>query len=117
MVLFIVVCLSILIGCDPEYPAGDLEVNKIEPIAIGDSIDIEIIYPNTGDSAVTGWKNQNIEIISGRDIVSVSGLTLTGIKSGTARVKINATTDITFLGVESEEDEIVYSKQLEIKVK
>ena len=117
MVILIGLCLSTLIGCDPVYPSGELEVNKVEPISIGDSIDIEIIYPNTEDSAVTGWKNQNVEIISGRDIVSGSGLTLTGIKSGTARVKVNATTIITYLGVELEEDERVYSKEVDIRVK
>ena len=66
-----------LTGCDPIYPTGTLKVVKPGTLSPGSSVDIEIIYPNSGGSIVCGWKDQNIEIIKGEDIIAVSGLTIT----------------------------------------
>ena len=112
LVILISVCLNTLIGCDPIYPLGRLDVKKIETISIGDTINLELIYPE-GGLFVNGWKDQNIEIIEGSDIVTVSGLSITGIQSGTARIKVNATTIIS----EEAHPERVYSKEVEITVR
>ena len=117
IVIFILLCLTTLIGCDPIYPPGKLKIKDIESLSVGKTINIEIIYPNTGGSIVFGWKDQNLEIISGSDIVSVSGLSLTGIKSGTVKIKINATTRISDEAIQTGREEKVYSKEIEIKVK
>lgn len=86
--------VCIMTGCDPIYPTGELRVEKMQPLSQGASMNIEIIYPNTGGSIVLGWKEQYVEIISGDDIISVSGLTITGLKSGVASIKVSATTII-----------------------
>lgn len=118
MATIMMFCLSILVGCDPIYPPGELRVTKIAPLSQGDNINIEIIYPNNGGSIVLGWEYQNIEIISGDDIVAVSGLSLTGIKPGTAIIKVNATTIISEEAAESGYEEKVYStREIEINVR
>lgn len=108
--------LYIMTGCDPVYPTGELRVEKMQPLSPGDSANIEIIYPNIGGSIVLGWKEQCVEIISGDDIISVSGLTITGLKSGTASIKINATTIISDESFASGYGEKVYSIVMEVKV-
>lgn len=77
-------------GCDPIYPTGELRVEKMQPLSQGASMNIEIIYPSTEGTLgyVLGWKEQCVEIISGDDIISVSGLTITGLKSGVASIKV-----------------------------
>lgn len=118
MATIMMFCLSMLVGCDPIYPPGELRVTKIAPLSQGDNINIEIIYPNNGGSIVLGWKDQNVEIVSGDDIVAVSGLSLTGIKTGTAIIKVNATTIISEEAAESGYEEKVYStREMEINVR
>lgn len=103
-------------GCDPIYPTGELRVEKMQPLSQGASMNIEIIYPNTGGSIVLGWKEQYVEIISGDDIISVSGLTITGLKSGVASIKVSATTIISDEDIASGHEEKVYSVVTEVKV-
>ena len=103
-------------GCDPIYPTGELRVEKMQPLSQGASMNIEIIYPNTGGSIVLGWKEQYVEIISGDDIISVSGLTITGLKSGVASIKVSATTVISDEDIASGHEEKVYSVVTEVKV-
>ena len=103
-------------GCDPIYPTGELRVEKMQPLSQGASMNIEIIYPNTGGSIVLGWKEQYVEIISGDDIISVSGLTITGLKSGVASIKVSATTIISDEDIASGYEEKVYSVVTEVKV-
>ena len=111
-IAFLVFCLGMLAGCDPVFPEGDLEVAPLSILAQGTSVKIEIIYPPTHDSIffTFGWKDQNIEIVNGTDVVAVSGLTITGLKPGTALIRVNATT---FCG----EQEGVYSTEVEVQVK
>lgn len=108
--------VCIMTGCDPIYPTGELRVEKMQPLSQGASMNIEIIYPNTGGSIVLGWKEQYVEIISGDDIISVSGLTITGLKSGVASIKVSATTVISDEDIASGHEEKVYSVVTEVKV-
>lgn len=108
--------VCIMTGCDPIYPTGELRVEKMQPLSQGASMNIEIIYPNTGGSIVLGWKEQYVEIISGDDIISVSGLTITGLKSGVASIKVSATTIISDEDIASGHEEKVYSVVTEVKV-
>jgi hypothetical protein len=111
LILVFLLFLSIpLTGCDPIYPIGTLKVVKPGTISPGSSVDIEIIYP-PNSIRVGGWKNQNIEIIKGDDIVAVSGLTITGISKGTAKIKVSATTV-----VPEGYEEKIYSTELKITV-
>jgi hypothetical protein len=110
-------CFIVLAGCDPIYPMGNLKVAQIDVLSQGDSKDIGIIYPNTGGSIVKGWKDQKAEIISGEDIVAVDGLTVTGLKAGTALVKISATTIIPDEAVSVGNKERTYFIKVKIKVK
>ena len=109
-------CSIVFISCDPIYPPGNLMVVKIEPLSQGSSVDVEIIYPNTGGSVVLEWKEQNIEIMDGEDIVAISGLTITGISRGTARIKVNATTVISDEAAERGYEERIYSTEFRITV-
>lgn len=108
--------VCIMTGCDPIYPTGELRVEKMQPLSQGASVNIEIIYPNTGGSIVLGWKEQYVEIISGDDIISVSGLTITGLKSGVASIKVSATTVISDESFAAGYEEKVYSVVTEVKV-
>ena len=76
--------------------------------------------PDTGYFSIVeviGWKDQNLEIIQGDDIVSVSGLSITGLKAGTAVLKISVTTIISEQDISSGYDEKVYSTRVRVKVK
>ena len=112
----LIICLSVFVSCEPIYPLGDIKIEKIEYISIGESHDVEIIYP-TGGMCVIGWKNQKIEIISGEDIISVSGIAVTGLKSGTALIKISAITVLDEHAIEAGDKEKEYSFETEIRVK
>jgi len=114
--ILIFLWLFVLIGCDSTYPPGKLKVSNIDPISLGETITIDIIYPNEGGTIVFGWKDQNVEIISGGDILSVSGLSITGIHAGTASIRVNATTIISDEAAESGYEEKVYSIVLSITV-
>lgn len=110
------ICLLLFTGCDPIYPTGKLKVREIEPFDLGTSADIDILYPNTGGSIVLGWKDQRIDIIQGEDIVTVSDLSVTGIKTGTALIRVSATTVISDEARESGYDEKEYWTEAEITV-
>ena len=116
-VILLLIGLCILTGCDPIYPTGKLGVAKIDSLSQGDSVNIEIIYPNTGGSIVLDWKYQNAEIVDGNEIVAVSGLTITGLKPGTARIRVSATTVISDEAASAGREEKVYSTEIEVKVK
>lgn len=116
LVSFSLICLLMLTSCDPVYPSSELKVVKMKPLSQGSSVDIEIIYPNTGGSIVLEWKNQCAEIVSGSDIVSISDLTITGLKPGTAKIKVSATTVISDEALNSGYEERVYSTEIEIQV-
>ncbi len=115
--LLLLILSCILTGCDPIYPTDKLKVEKIGSISQGSSAEIKIIYPNTGGTVVEGWKDQSIEILSGDDIISVSGLTVTGLKPGTAKIEVKAVTVINDENKSSGHEEKIYSASAEIKVK
>lgn len=114
--LLCICCFVFLTGCDPKYPPDKLKVEKIETLSQGSSVDIKIIYPNTGGSIVLGWKDENMEIVDGNEFVSISGLSITGLKPGTARIKVNATTVISDEAAAAGNKDKVYSVEIEIKV-
>lgn len=116
LLISLLICLVALTGCDPIYPPGEIKVENME-LTQGASADIWIKYPYEGGSIVVDWKDQTAEIISGDDIVSVSGLTVTGLKPGTALLKVSATTVITDEAAEQGFEERVYSTEIEIVVK
>lgn len=112
------ICLVLLISCDPvAYPPGQLKVESIEPLSPGSTTSIKIIYPNIGGSIVLGWKNQKVEIEEGTDVVSVSGLEITGIKPGFARIIVSATTIIADEEILKGNDEIEYYTEILVEVK
>ena len=113
---FLVICLLILTSCDPIYPLGKLKVEKIPVLSIGDSIEIKIVYPDDG-LIVEGWKNQTVEIIEGSGIIDVSDLIITALNSGTALIKVSATTVISEELLNSEYEERQYTTYVDIKVK
>lgn len=117
--VMVFVCLfyiCLLICCDPVYPCEELKISNVDPIAQHESIEIEITYPNIGGSIVIGWENVSLEIISGVDVVSVDGLTITGLSPGTAEIKICATTILSDEAIAQGYEEKIYSTMLEIVV-
>jgi hypothetical protein len=116
MLVFLLFWSILLTGCDPMYPPGTLKVVKPGTLSPGSSIDIEIIYPDSGGSYVLDWKDQNIEIIKGEDIITVSGLTITGIKKGTAKIKVNVTTVLSDVAYQTGYEDRIYSTELKITV-
>lgn len=117
---FVILMLITLWGCEPIYPLGNIKAEKIPTLSPGESIEVVIVYPDTGYFSIVeviGWKDQNLEIIQGDDIVSVSGLSITGLKAGTAVLKISVTTIISEQDISSGYDEKVYSTRVRVKVK
>jgi hypothetical protein len=101
--------MIMLVGCEPRFPSGNIRVADLGSLSQGDSFDVEIIYPSAGWT-VHEWKDQKIEVIEGDDIIGVSGLTITGLNSGNARVRVSATTVQTGGSIER-----VYSTEVRIK--
>jgi hypothetical protein len=116
ILIFLLFWSILLTGCDPEYPPGTLKVVEPGTLSAGSSVDIEIIYPYSGGSYVLGWKDQNIEIIKGEDIIAVSGLTITGIKKGNAQIKVNVTTVLSDVAYQTGYEDRIYSIKLKITV-
>ena len=114
MFVFLFMCVGTLTGCDPMYPSGNIKVANVQTLTTGVSVEIEIVYPNTGGSRVRGWKDQMAEIINRDEIVALSGLSVAGLKPGTALIKISATTVLSDEGLGWEER--IYSTEIEIKV-
>lgn len=115
-VVIMLLGIVFLTGCDPIYPLGNIQAEKIGPLSQGESAQIKLVYPNTGGSIVTGWKDQKAEIIEGEDIVEISGLNVTGLKPGTAKIKISATTVIIEEYAAEGKKEKVYSTEITVKV-
>lgn len=69
------------------------------------------------NDVVQDWKEQSVEIISGADIVAVSDLTITGLKSGIALIRVSATTIISDEASKEGYKEKVYSTEIEVEVK
>ena len=111
--IFLLFCLIVLTGCDPVFPQGTISIVPLETLSQGTTVDIEIIYPPPPGSIVFSWKEQNIEILKGIDIVTVSGLSITGLKPGIALIKVNATAYCS----PGRQQESIYSTEIEIKVK
>ena len=110
------VLLILLAGCDPIYPLGNIKVEKIKDLSPGESIEIQITYP-TGGLCVIDWKDQNIEIVDGDDIISADGLTLTALRPGVATIKVNATTVLDEHAINDGYEERVYSTEMMVTVK
>ena len=113
---FTILCLISLFGCDPIYPIGNIKVSRIGSIPVGETVDVEILYPNTGGSIVFGWEEQNIIIVSGDDVISISGLAITGIKAGTAVIQVCAKTVISEEAQKQGYEAKVYSIEIKVKV-
>jgi hypothetical protein len=91
-------------------------VSRIGSIPVGETVDVEILYPNTGGSIVFGWEEQNIIIVSGDDVISISGLAITGIKAGTAVIQVCAKTVISEEAQKQGYEAKVYSIEIKVKV-
>lgn len=96
---------------------ANLQIEKIEDLSIGESVEIKISYPNSGGSIVIGWKDQTVEIIEGAEIIEISGLTVKGLKAGTAVIRVSATTVISEIALEQGEEEKIYSTTAQITVR
>lgn len=117
IVIVLLICLNAFCSCDPKYPPGNLKIEKIEDLSIGESVEIKIIYPNSGGSVVLDWKDQNVEITEGADIIEISGLTVKGLKAGTAVIRVSATTVISEFALEQGFEEKIYSTTAKITVR
>ena len=115
LVALLPVIFVLLTGCDPVFPLGNIRVEEIKPLSPGESIDIQIKYPTDGLS-VRGWKDQNIEIVDGGDIISANGLTITALHPGIATIKVNAMTILSENALNDGFGERVYSTEVTVTV-
>ena len=114
-ILISLFCLSILTGCDPVLPTENIvAVYEPKPLIQGNSADIKIIYPDTDGTPIVKWTDHRVEIIKGNDIVEVSGFTITGLKSGSALLKIEVKANCAYMGIVI--DKPVFSTELEVVV-
>ncbi len=114
-VLILLFCLSVFAGCDPVLPTENISADYApKPLTQGSSADIEIIYPDTADTPIVKWTDQKVEIVRGKDIVAVSGLTVTGLKPGKAVLKIEVKANCAYNGIVI--DKPVFTTELEVEV-
>ena len=114
--VFLIFC-GLTASCDTVFPMGNIRaIIEPNPLVQGTTADIEIIYPNTGGTFVHGWKDHNAEVIDGADIVKVSGLSVTGLKSGEALIRVSTTTIISEVAIMEGYEERVYSVDITIRV-
>lgn len=114
-VLIILLCLSIFVGCDPVLPTENISVDyNPKPLTQGTSAEIEITYPDTTGTPIVEWTDQKVEIIDGSDIVEVSGLTIKGLKTGKAVLRIEVKANCAYNGVVI--DKPVFAAELEVEV-
>ena len=114
-VLIVLLCLSIFVGCDPVLPTENISVDyNPKPLTQGTSAEIEITYPDTTGTPIVEWTDQKVEIIDGSDIVEVSGLTIKGLKTGKAVLKIEVKANCAYNGVVI--DKPVFAAELEVEV-
>ena len=106
--------LLVLASCDPKYPLHNLKIGKVDPLQVGESVELQITYPDDWSAYVIGWKNTQVEILKGEDVILISGLIVTGVKSGKATIKVSATT---ILDEECGEEERLYSSTAKIIVR
>ena len=111
------VLLFLLTGCDPKYPPGNISVKQIQWLHVGETIEIKINYPYAGGSMVFGWKNQKIEVVKNSDIISIQDMKITAVETGTATIKVSATTKLSDYAYENGEEDKVYSILVKIFVK
>ena len=108
--------LVMFAGCDPVLPdKGITATIEPNPLPQGTSALIHIVYPDTKNTAVENWNDPGVSIVSGHDIVAVNGLSVTGLKPGTAALKIKVTTNNTFLGAVVDHTE--FTSELTVVVK
>ncbi len=89
MITVLLACLMIFVACDPVVPEGRIEASLLpDTLNIGEIGIIEITYPDTEGTEVVSWSDQQIEIVSGEDIIEVDGLTIKGIEKGSAFVVV-----------------------------
>ena len=60
---------------------------------------------------------KTVEIIEGAEIIEISGLTVKGLKAGTAVIRVSATTVISEIALEQGEEEKIYSTTAQITVR
>jgi len=92
LLISILLCLTLLVGCDPALPAEKLQA-IITPSVLfqSETAEIEIIYPEYSNMAVTEWLNQTITIISGEEFIGIDGTTVIGLSPGIAVIQVEAT--------------------------
>ena len=80
----LLLCL-LLLGCDDIMPSRDIVVDyEPQPLRVGETATIKIIYPDIAATSVVSWGEARIGIIRGDDVIALQGLTITGLKAGTA---------------------------------
>lgn len=113
--ILLLLFLNILTACDPVLPTENIDaVYAPSPLIQGASAEINIIYPDTDGTAIVKWTGQSLEVISGDDIVDTSGLTITGLKPGTATLKVSVEANCAFLGIII--DKPVFTTELMVEV-
>lgn len=107
---------AFLLGCDPTYPPGNIKVDDVDHLSLGETVTLDIEYPNNGGTIVFGWKDHTVEIVSGIGLVSISGLSVTGTQAGVVVIRVSATTVISEYAAESGYEERVYSTEISVNV-
>ena len=115
----IILCVFILLSlssCDPVLPNENISAECTpNPLTVGETAEISVKYPDISNTAIKSWEQPNITIISGDDIVSVSGLSVTGLEKGKATLRIEVVSNCSFMGVII--DKPVYSIDLVVSIK
>jgi len=114
--LIIPISLTFLLGCDPTYPPGNIKVEDVDHLSLGETVTLDIEYPNDGGTIVFGWKDQTVEFLSGVGQVSISGLSITGTQAGVVVLRVSATTVISEYAAESGYEDRVYSIEITVNV-
>ena len=113
----IIFLISILLfGCDSAYPQGKLRVKSPNKIKVGSFIEMKVIYPNTGGTLVSGWKDVEIEAVEGNELVEINNLNIQAVKEGKTKIEVRATTVLSDGAYEDGEEDRIYTALTEIEI-
>jgi len=111
--ILLILCMLNFVGCaDSTCPTGELAVKIPVSFHVGYSYDIEIKCPDTEGTKVTGWKDEKIEVIEGKDYVKVEGLTITCLKEGKVKARVSVTTVLSQEALEKGYKEREYTREI-----
>ena len=110
----IAICLLFVCACDPVLPENGITATYTPSnVTVGDKVNIVIQYPETDNTAIARWSEQNIKVLDGPGEV-VDNMALIARSKGSIRVLVTAIAECDFGSTTL--DKVEYSTEIIIDV-